>query len=1373
MSHRGPLRSALTSLLAAAWLVAGGTGCGLAVGATLLGIQAGKSDSSGGFVPAPTVTSVSPGSAPHAGGETVTVSGSNFPSDAAVSVGGVTAPSVTFRSGSTLDVVLPRLEDTGPQDVVVTNPAGGSGTLADGIDYTNTTPTAEVNDLAGPLAGNVVVEFRLFDDESDDIDITFEVDADGDGDFEPIPEGLIVSGSTSGLASSPQAMGGVLHNVTWDSNETFPSENAASVQVRIVPVDTVDGQTGTPGPSNAFAIENNVPVGVELVQPSDDAFRVALDYVVTESDADTVEVTRLRWRDIGDARSGDMTVVAGQGLGVVPASAGGSEVFTVWDSREDLGFGNNRLVTVTVEVSDGSNTASATSDPFFVNNGPLADQVVVDAFIDVMGVAVGDVVGDDGIPDIVACDSGVDDDLLNTAGTIATIRNRGLSFENAALFDLATRPIPGAVSQPPPLGSPLASYPNFFLTDRFFPSEATAIDGDGDGVTDLVVASSVHGPFTQTVTEFLRLLPTRQVFMNAGFDRDAVAPLGLVDNTRAHQVTYRVTQTAGGVLDVLGAGVFESSQAERTRRAPVFPVDPPLPTDTNNDQIGWFTQDLLAAELDDPSEGGGEDLVILQAIANIDQALDAADMRGAVVVRKRGAGGLAGTASSAYLDIGAMGAAPVHCAVADITSAAHDGSGINGLTGQPNVFPVAPNPPVRAGLPDVVVVNGCDASLSFFVQTASAADLGDDPDLDPGQYFGQNLGLQRLVEFLSAVEEGRAPNYANEPLPAGDLRGVALGDLNGDGADDLVVSTQSSGRLFVFVYDDESAGPLSLNFNATADPATPAPYADGSGAPDSALLVPLALPFRLAGFYELDGLSAGRPAIEDLTGDGRAEVIVPLGLANEVFVYANQGNLAPRAALGETHATPLFGPIDPANDVLPPTPEPVRFTSEFIPFEVAVADLNGDRRDDVVAAAGLSFDFSVFYEASPGTLDRFFAVPAGGSPFIVQAADLDASVAGREVAVSLTNQNAISVFRRSAGSLATLQTYDVDGPNGVRGLPPYLVAPQQPFLLNVGDLDDDGAEDDIVAATNILVQGEAIPDPPPPLPPQEMQTETVAGWVGVVGGDLAADIGVVRSTTFAPVGFAADLGDFIGPDGIPDVVVSTAGGLSGIDMHRGLGGGDFAGTPSLIQFGSINSVLSEDVDGDGLDDVLLATNSAAIGVRAFWGGSATGAGGTPTAGDFGLIPVTSGGTSLGPPVGLVVADLGGPTPGGVDLPDIIITGFTNASAGILFQTAPRTFGILRPLVVGGEPAQPAVGDLNDDGLVDIALPWGKDDLLAVYYQNPAASAADLSDLFFGPTTFETANTPVGCGILDVDGDGRNDVVVAARGANSLNVFLQR
>lgn len=76
----------------------------------------------------PTATSVAPASAPAAGGDAVTVHGTNFKKSAhpAVTFGGVAATAVVVTSATTITCVTPA-HGAGAVDVVVTNATGGDG----------------------------------------------------------------------------------------------------------------------------------------------------------------------------------------------------------------------------------------------------------------------------------------------------------------------------------------------------------------------------------------------------------------------------------------------------------------------------------------------------------------------------------------------------------------------------------------------------------------------------------------------------------------------------------------------------------------------------------------------------------------------------------------------------------------------------------------------------------------------------------------------------------------------------------------------------------------------------------------------------------------------------------------------------------------------------------------------------------------------------------------------------------------------------------------------------------------------------------------------------------------------------------------------
>jgi len=82
----------------------------------------------------PTVASVSPANGPASGGTVVTITGSQFVSGAAVTFGGSTATGVSV-SGSTSITATTPAHAGGAVTVVVTNPDGKSGQLANGFTY--------------------------------------------------------------------------------------------------------------------------------------------------------------------------------------------------------------------------------------------------------------------------------------------------------------------------------------------------------------------------------------------------------------------------------------------------------------------------------------------------------------------------------------------------------------------------------------------------------------------------------------------------------------------------------------------------------------------------------------------------------------------------------------------------------------------------------------------------------------------------------------------------------------------------------------------------------------------------------------------------------------------------------------------------------------------------------------------------------------------------------------------------------------------------------------------------------------------------------------------------------------------------------------
>ncbi|HEV7926346.1 MAG TPA: IPT/TIG domain-containing protein [Verrucomicrobiae bacterium] len=122
---------------------------------TYSGWQGG--DTTGQTAPAPTVSSVSPGTGSTAGGTTVTITGTNFGAGATVSVGGGTATGVTVVNSTTITASTPA-HAAGTVSITVTNTDGQSGAITAGFTYVLPAPSVtSVTPVSGPTTGGTAI----------------------------------------------------------------------------------------------------------------------------------------------------------------------------------------------------------------------------------------------------------------------------------------------------------------------------------------------------------------------------------------------------------------------------------------------------------------------------------------------------------------------------------------------------------------------------------------------------------------------------------------------------------------------------------------------------------------------------------------------------------------------------------------------------------------------------------------------------------------------------------------------------------------------------------------------------------------------------------------------------------------------------------------------------------------------------------------------------------------------------------------------------------------------------------------------------------------------------------------------------------------
>ena len=243
--------------------------------------------------------------------------------------------------------------------------------------------------------------------------------------------------------------------------------------------------------------------------------------------------------------------------------------------------------------------------------------------------------------------------------------------------------------------------------------------------------------------------------------------------------------------------------------------------------------------------------------------------------------------------------------------------------------------------------------------------------------------------------------------------------------------------------------------------------------------------------------------------------------------------------------------------------------------------------------------------------------------------------------------------------------------------------------------------------------------------------------------------------------------DDLNGDGNLDIVLATTF-IAGPPPHQGnvyiylqdnLNPGTFF-KPSKYTVGSDPWEIGiADVDNDGMNDIVVAnTNSDNISVLfqdPFLPGIFTKA----TNYACGKSPHSA-----------VIGDLNGD-----DMPDIVTTssGDKNRSVSILFQDpdSPRSFPQIINISTGSGASSVAIGDLNQDGFIDIAVDGSNN--VFVIFQN-----SFLPGEFLPAVSFATGETSVMVAIHDLNGDGFNDLVVANAGSSydgtnaSVSVLLQ-
>lgn len=341
----------------------------------------------------------------------------------------------------------------------------------------------------------------------------------------------------------------------------------------------------------------------------------------------------------------------------------------------------------------------------------------------------------------------------------------------------------------------------------------------------------------------------------------------------------------------------------------------------------------------------------------------------------------------------------------------------------------------------------------------------------------------------------------------------------------------------------------------------------------------------------IDSLTGNTPYssfIADFDGDGRPDIaIVDGGYPSNLLIFRNNG---------------LTNQIS--------FDAPVSFFTGNAPYGIAVGDIDGDGKLDIVVTNSAVVSTVAIYKnvSTPGNIN--FAVPlqafTGSTPFAVAIADLDGD--GKpDIVVGNFNSSSISIFRNTSSNGNISVNTEV-----------VLATAANPSSLELADIDGDGKTDIIVgnSGADPVNVFRNMSNPGVLLFTPVSGAITIGGQISRAPGDLDGDgkpdvvligtgdtvsvllnnsipgiFGFAKPVNFTIPSIPANItvSDLDG-DGKPDIAVGSAENDGIYILHNNSSPGVAAFAPSAnLPIQDLFSINSGDIDGDGKPDLVTTS----------------------------------------------------------------------------------------------------------------------------------------------------------------------------------------